>query len=77
MGKRKSIDTDVLVLEKCMMDEALIQAGHSAEFVRRHLQEALSRSDPVAALVLLPMIEQAAKLEQAISALFEAGNARG
>ena len=59
------------------MDEALIKAGHSAEVLRKELQEACFHASAVESLLILPMIEQAAKLEQAISALFEARNSRG
>lgn len=57
------------------MNESLIKAGHSAEFLRRDLQDALHHATAVEGLLILQMIEQAAKLERDISALFEAKEA--
>ena len=54
------------------MNEPLIKATHSAEFLRKDLQEALSKADAVSALLLIPMLGQVAQLEHQISALFEA-----
>ncbi len=58
------------------MREPLIKATHSAEFLRKDLQEALSKADAVSALLLIPMLGQVAQLEHQISALLEARNAK-
>lgn len=59
-----------------MNTEQLTQASHSAEFMVRHLQQALTHADAVEALVLLPLIEQAARINQQIGALLAAVEAR-
>ena len=57
------------------MNESLVKALHSAQFMRDDLQVAFSQGDAVTALVLYPMLEQAVKLQQAIEALISARNA--
>ena len=59
------------------MDEELTKALHSATFATRELQDALKTADAVAALVLLPMIADAARLAQQISGLIHARADRG
>lgn len=54
------------------MNESLTKALHAAQFVVQDLQIALKEADSVSALVLLPMIADAAKLEQQISGLIAA-----
>lgn len=54
------------------MDEELTKALHSATFATQELQQALKTADAVAALVLLPMIADAARLAQQISGLIHA-----
>ena len=54
------------------MEDALIQAQHSAESTKKHLQGSLATASAVEALILLPLIEAAARLEREIGALFEA-----
>ena len=53
----------------------LIGASLSALHCARHLQRTLTGCDAVTALVLLPLIERAAKLQADISALIDAINA--
>jgi hypothetical protein len=52
--------------------EALTMSIHSAGFTVGNLQAALKTATPVEALVLLPLIEQAAQLQARISALLKA-----
>jgi hypothetical protein len=59
------------------MTEDLTKALHSATFTVRDLQDALKSANAVEALVLLPMIAEAAKLAQAISGLIHARADRG
>ena len=59
------------------MDEELTKALHSATFATQELQAALKTADAVAALVLLPMIADAARLAQQISGLIHARADRG
>jgi hypothetical protein len=59
------------------MDEELTKALHSATFAVRELQDALKTADAVEAMVLLPMIADAARLAQAISGLIHARADRG
>ena len=59
------------------MDEQLTQAMHSAQFAAQHLQAALKTADAVEALVLLPMIADAARLVQQVSGLIHARADRG
>jgi len=59
------------------MDEELTKALNSATFATRDLQDALKTADAVAALVLLPMIADAARLAQQISGLIHARADRG
>jgi hypothetical protein len=59
------------------MDEELTKALHSVTFATQELQQALKTSDAVAALVLLPMIADAARLAQRISGLIHARADRG
>ena len=59
------------------MDEALTKALHSATFATRELQDALKTADAVEALVLLPMIADAARLVQQVSGLIHARADRG
>lgn len=59
------------------MDEQLTQAHHSAAFAADHLRRALADADPVAALVLMPMIGEAARLAQQVAALIAARADRG
>jgi len=59
------------------MNEALTKALHSATFAGRELQDALKTADAVEALVLLPMIVDAARLAQQISGLIHAKADRG
>jgi hypothetical protein len=57
--------------------ESLLKAVHSASFVLSDLQAALKTATPVEALVLLPLIEQAAHLQQRIEALRAAVDEQG
>lgn len=50
----------------------LTKALRSANLVGRELQDALETADAVEALVLLPLISDAAKLAQAVSVLIQA-----
>ena len=50
-------------------NEELIKALHSSQFATRELRAALKTADAVAALVLLPLITDAARLTQKISGL--------
>lgn len=59
------------------MEQELTKALHSAQFAARELQGALKTADAVAALVLLPMIADAARLAQQISGLICARADRG
>jgi hypothetical protein len=59
------------------MDDELTKALHSAKSATRELQDALTTADAVAALVLLPMIDDAARLAQQISGLIHARADRG
>ena len=60
-----------------MTDEYLTKALHSAKFAAQELQGALRTADPVVALVLLPLIADAARLEMQISGLIHARGDRG
>jgi hypothetical protein len=55
-----------------MNTEALIQARECAQFAASHLRAALAESSAVEALVLLPLIADAAKLADQISGLLAA-----
>jgi hypothetical protein len=57
-------------------EESLTKALHSATFSGSELQDALKTADAVEALVLLPMIADAARLSQKISGLIHAIRAR-
>jgi hypothetical protein len=57
--------------------EALTKASHSASFVLGDLRSALATATAVEALVLLPLIEQAAQLQQRIAALLTAVSNEG
>ena len=59
------------------MDEELKMALHSAQFATEELQAALKDADAVEALVLLPMIADAARLVQQVSGLIHARADRG
>ncbi len=59
------------------MDEALTKALHDAQFATKDLQEALKHADAVTALLLLPMIADAARLEQQITSLLQARASNG
>ncbi len=59
------------------MDENLTKARDCATFAAEDLRRALADADPVAALVLLPLIADAARLAQQVGALIEARTARG
>lgn len=52
--------------------EALTKASHSAAFALGDLRSALAGATPVESLVLMPLIEQAAKLQRDIEALLTA-----
>ena len=52
--------------------ENLTKALHSANSARAELQDALHTADPVAGLVILPIIWDAARLAEQISALLSA-----
>jgi hypothetical protein len=58
------------------MGEHLTKSLHSANFVVEDLRSALAKADPVEALLLLPMIADAARLAQQIDALIAAQNSR-
>lgn len=49
--------------------ESLLKAVHSAGFLVGDLRAALATASPVEALVLLPLIEQAAHLQARIESL--------
>jgi hypothetical protein len=57
------------------MHEHLIQARDCAAFAARDLQAALAQAGPVEALVILPLIADAARLQQHIAALITAKGA--
>ncbi len=59
-----------------MNNEPLTKAAHAAEFLAADLRDALATADAVEALALLPLIEQAARLNQQIGALLAAVEAR-
>ena len=52
--------------------EQLTQALHSAAFAADHLRRALSSSDPVADIILMPLIGEQALIERRIAALIAA-----
>lgn len=56
------------------MANGLIKAELSADFLRKDLQDALRHATAVEGLLILQMIEQAAKLEQSIGSLLAAKN---
>ncbi len=56
------------------MNEALIKADDEAAFFVQHIREALHFASAVESLVLLPMLEQGVKQENAIKALIAARN---
>lgn len=58
------------------MDEHLTKAHHSAQFAMIDLQAALKSADAVTALVLMPMIANAASLAQQIDTLIRARPSR-
>lgn len=58
------------------MDEELLKAQHSAQFTTQELQAALKSADAVTALLLLPMIAQAAGLTRQIDELIHARRER-
>ena len=49
------------------MNEALQKALDSAEFLRDELREAMENGTAVESMILIPMIEQAAKMADTIS----------
>lgn len=51
------------------MNEDLTKATHSMMFAVGSLQDALKRANPVEALLLLEVIEMAAKVQQRIESL--------
>jgi hypothetical protein len=51
------------------MNEDLTKATHSMMFAVGSLQDALKRANPVEALLLLELIETAAKVQQRIESL--------
>lgn len=57
--------------------EHLVQAAHSARFARGDLQGALSAAGPVAGLILIDLIGQAAELESKITNLRRALEEQG
>ena len=59
------------------MEEQLTKARDFAQFVAEDLRAALTGADPVEALVLLPMIGDAARLVQQIEGLISARADRG
>jgi hypothetical protein len=59
------------------MEEQLTKARDCAQFVAEDLRAALTGADPVEALVLLPMIGDAARLVQQIEGLISARADRG
>ena len=59
------------------MEEQLTKARDCAQFVAEDLRAALTGADPVEALVLLPMIGDAARLVQQIEGLVSARADRG
>jgi len=59
------------------MNEQLTKARDCAQFVAEDLRAALTGADPVEALVLLPMIGDAARLVQQIEGLISARADRG
>lgn len=54
------------------MEEDLIQARDCALFATRDLRSSLAKASAIEALVLLPLIAQAAQLANAIAGLIEA-----
>jgi len=60
-----------------MTNENLTKARDCAQFAVEDLRAALTGADPVEALILLPMIGDAARLVQQVEALIEARAARG
>ena len=54
------------------MTETLTAALHSASFASRDLQSALAHASAVEALILMPLVLDAAKLAQGISGLISA-----
>ena len=58
------------------MDENLTKARDCATFAAEDLRRALADADAVTALVLLPLIADAARLAQQIGALMYARNAQ-
>jgi hypothetical protein len=52
--------------------EALTKASHSAAFALGDLRSALATATATEALLLLPLIEQAAQLQQRVDALLGA-----
>jgi hypothetical protein len=55
-----------------MMDESLLKATHSLGFAIGDLRAALSNANAVEALILLPLIAQAAQLDASIAAFLTA-----
>jgi len=55
-----------------MIDEELTKAWHSAQLAMQDLQAALKTADAVSAMVLLPMIDDAARLALQIRGLIHA-----
>ncbi len=60
-----------------MTNENLTKARDCAQFAADDLRAALTGADPVEALILLPMIGDAARLVQQIEALISARADRG
>ncbi len=58
------------------MTEELIQARDGAKFAASDLRAALGKAGAVEALVLLPLIADAERLAQAVTALLEARGGR-
>ena len=56
------------------MDEYLTKSLHTATFTVEDLRRAIAEADPIEALLLLPLIADAARLAQQIEALIEAKN---
>ena len=54
------------------MDEALTQAQHCADMTRDHLCKALHTASAIEALLLLPLIEQARRVETLLDQLINA-----
>ncbi len=59
------------------MSEYLTKARDCAQFAAEDLRRALAEASPIEAMVLLPMIGEAAKLVQQIETLISARNDRG